>query len=447
MPAAKPLQENGKTENLSLKNKTEIIMKRIILINLVMVLSTMYIIAQNSPCDCKEPNLKNVNVEKMILEESLEYLRGEVLIDGYDALYAYFKCIAQCKSVQKEKLTNNGLTYGTKYTYKGKSVTIFSGQEVDNSSTGQTVSQQTTAEVNVQNGEGENVSPDNSPNIDGAPNISENNSGVNANKKAQYELWKEIEKHEKEKNTSLNVEIHEGSVRLSDIITNSSLNKTQYNTTVLYDIMAETDRVGQIANSREGQLTQYDKITTIDPDLLPDKLQTTVKWGLFQGNYDVVILTDNYSPDSEETDEDEQTEIQSKETGSSNHAHQPNAIVQQIENNEVAQSQTPPATTQKNEEEQKQQPEQPLKQETRTNKTILDHLNRNQHNMPANEALTHLKEIIKYEEPTTIITTSGETYDAPAGSYFTGTVKDGKIEQGTLYNENKKPLKTFFRKK
>jgi hypothetical protein len=371
----------------------------------------MYIIAQNSPCDCKEPSLKNVNVEKMILKSS-EYLRDEILIDGYDVLSTYFKCIAQCKDVQKEKLTNNGLTYGTKYTYNGKSVTVFSGEGEDNSSKDQTVSQQATDVVDIQRGEGESASPNNSPDT-GAPNVSANNSGVNSNIKAQYERWMKMEM-EKEKTDPKNTKTHEGNEGLSDLITNFSLNETQYNTTVLYDIMAQTDRVGQIANSREGELTQYDGITTIDPDLLPDKLQTTEKceeWGLFQGNFDVIILTD-HPLYQEETDENEQTEIQSEETVSSNHAHQPNAMDQQIESNEtVADSMT--SVTSSN----------------------------------ANGILTHLKETIKYDKPTTIITTSGEKYDAPAGSYFTGTVKNGVIEQGTLYNENKKPLKTFFRKK
>jgi hypothetical protein len=374
----------------------------------------MYITAQNSPCDCKEPSLKNVNIEKMILKSS-EYLKGEILIDGYDVLSTYFKCIAQCKDVQKEKLTNNGLTYGTKYTYNGKSVTVFSGEGEDNSSKDQTVSQQATDGVDVQRGAGESAGTNNSPDTGGAPNVSENNSGVNANKKAQYELWKEIEKHIKEKIDPKDAETHEGNEGLSDIITNFSLNETQYNTTVLHDIMTQTDRVGQIANSREGQLTQYDEITTIDPDLLPDKLQTTEKcgeWGFFQGNFDVVILTDNYLHYQEETDENEQTEIQSEKTVSSNHAHQPNAMDQQIE----------------------------------SNKTVTDSMT-SVTSSNANGILTHLKETIKYDEPTTITTTSGESYDAPAGSYFTGTVKNGVIEQGTLYNENKKPLKTFFRKK
>jgi gamma-glutamylcyclotransferase (GGCT)/AIG2-like uncharacterized protein YtfP len=57
------------------------------------------------------------------------------------------------------------------------------------------------------------------------------------------------------------------------------------------------------------------------------------------------------------------------------------------------------------------------------------------------------KQTITYDAPTLLVSTSGETYDAPAGSYFTGTVKDGKIVQGTLYDSSKKPLKTFFRKK
>ncbi|MDR0606624.1 MAG: hypothetical protein LBG80_20325 [Bacteroidales bacterium] len=57
------------------------------------------------------------------------------------------------------------------------------------------------------------------------------------------------------------------------------------------------------------------------------------------------------------------------------------------------------------------------------------------------------KQTITYNAPTLLISTSGEKYEAKEGYYFVGTLKDGKIEQGTLYDSNRKPVKTFFIKK
>jgi hypothetical protein len=60
------------------------------------------------------------------------------------------------------------------------------------------------------------------------------------------------------------------------------------------------------------------------------------------------------------------------------------------------------------------------------------------------------EQTVTYDAPTTLVSTSGEKYEAQAGYYFTGTFKDGKIEQGNLYDPsdpNKKPVKTFFKKR
>jgi hypothetical protein len=57
------------------------------------------------------------------------------------------------------------------------------------------------------------------------------------------------------------------------------------------------------------------------------------------------------------------------------------------------------------------------------------------------------RQTITYDAPTSLVSTSGEKYEAKEGYYFVGTLKDGKIEQGTLYDANKKPVKTFFKKR
>jgi hypothetical protein len=60
------------------------------------------------------------------------------------------------------------------------------------------------------------------------------------------------------------------------------------------------------------------------------------------------------------------------------------------------------------------------------------------------------EQTVTYNTPTTLVSTSGEKYEAQAGYYFKGTFdKDGKIEQGNLYDPNdpQKPVKTFFKKK
>jgi hypothetical protein len=55
------------------------------------------------------------------------------------------------------------------------------------------------------------------------------------------------------------------------------------------------------------------------------------------------------------------------------------------------------------------------------------------------------KQTITYNAPALLTSTSGEQYEAQTGYYFVGILnKDGKIEQGTLYDANKKAVKTFY---
>jgi hypothetical protein len=73
--------------------------------------------------------------------------------------------------------------------------------------------------------------------------------------------------------------------------------------------------------------------------------------------------------------------------------------------------------------------------------------NSNVNAVAISELTSSAKQNVTYDAPTLLTSTSGETYEAQAGYYFTGTLKDGKIEQGTLFDSNKKPVKTFFVKK
>jgi hypothetical protein len=67
---------------------------------------------------------------------------------------------------------------------------------------------------------------------------------------------------------------------------------------------------------------------------------------------------------------------------------------------------------------------------------------------PTSPSPTGAKQTITYNAPTLLVSTSGEKYEAQAGYYFVGKLdKDGKIEQGTLYDANKNAVKTFFKKR
>ncbi|MDR1581657.1 MAG: hypothetical protein LBS55_00080 [Prevotellaceae bacterium] len=66
---------------------------------------------------------------------------------------------------------------------------------------------------------------------------------------------------------------------------------------------------------------------------------------------------------------------------------------------------------------------------------------------PSSSSSSSTKQTITYDAPVLLISTSGERYEAQAGYYFEGTLKDGKVEQGTLYDSTGKAVKTFFKKK
>jgi hypothetical protein len=54
---------------------------------------------------------------------------------------------------------------------------------------------------------------------------------------------------------------------------------------------------------------------------------------------------------------------------------------------------------------------------------------------------------ITYTEPTLIITEFDEKYEAQAGDYFVGEIKNGKIVQGRLYDKTGKSKKLFMKRK
>jgi hypothetical protein len=300
-------------------NKIEIIMKKVIFISIVLILSaTGYVKAQNNdPCGCWAKYGASNTTSSTSIPDDLEGMYAyasdqEQFVDVRPIRVdteKLRKCLDNCKSIQKQQISENGVSAGTRYTYKGKSVVFSNGNSGTTSSSGSQVNRQATSGVSSTRGTGNSGRVTNSSQFGGAAKV----KVTYPQRRDEFLEKKAAEEEAKEARLR---PIIDNSKQNIDINSNTAKGKVDYWRNGGFDNLMSKNTLGDIEKSREGDLTNFSTPTTMSSDLLvgqtqPNKLETTVKWddwGLFQDNYEVVIFTDNYANYPEESLNQQQNE-------------------------------------------------------------------------------------------------------------------------------------------